>query len=342
MKNLEKLIRELNNIKGVLLKSRKYEDDSQYVKHSDGEWHKVLDVKDDGKPHGEGGGNWYHLEDVKSPVHQNDRGPLASGKMLNAGIKKSDEDEIKIEEKKRQYANINNKMPDPMKENTNIAIKEAKRKKMNKEEGGPDMASPDKPKGLDDKRKPVTHDECGRPFAKKDGSEPDEETKNFLEHFDPPTKHPKEPTAGMPASNKPGQKTTSTGFKLKLVKALSDAGYRESALLLKNWGEMDSIATEMAKSNYGPKKIGDEKVSLYSDTDNIKRKQGRTGVEVEGAGGNRAQKEWASGGRDSTKSQIDREAKELKAKNKKQPVKTMADFSPEQIKAMEEAANKIR
>ena len=30
----------------------------------------------------------------------------------------------------------------------------------------PDMASPDEPKGLKNKRKPVTHDECGRPFAK--------------------------------------------------------------------------------------------------------------------------------------------------------------------------------
>lgn len=30
----------------------------------------------------------------------------------------------------------------------------------------PDMASPSKPKGLESKRKPVTHDECGRPFGK--------------------------------------------------------------------------------------------------------------------------------------------------------------------------------
>ena len=35
---------------------------------------------------------------------------------------------------------------------------------------------------------------------------------------------------------------------LKLVKALGDAGYRESALLLKNWREMDATAEEMYKS----------------------------------------------------------------------------------------------
>ena len=33
---------------------------------------------------------------------------------------------------------------------------------------------------------------------------------------------------------------------LKLVKALEEAGYRQSALLLKNWGEMDTIAKQMA------------------------------------------------------------------------------------------------
>lgn len=34
---------------------------------------------------------------------------------------------------------------------------------------------------------------------------------------------------------------------LRLVKALEDAGHRTSALLLKNWGEMDHIAKDMAK-----------------------------------------------------------------------------------------------
>lgn len=45
-----------------------------------------------------------------------------------------------------------------------------------------------------------------------------EETKNFLDHWEPATKHPKEPTAGMPEGKKPGQKITPTGFKLKVVK----------------------------------------------------------------------------------------------------------------------------
>ena len=54
--------------------------------------------------------------------------------------------------------------------------------------------------------------------AKKSDYGADDDTKNFLEHFDPETKHPLEPTAGMPKSNKLGERTTGTGFKLKIAK----------------------------------------------------------------------------------------------------------------------------
>ena len=36
--------------------------------------------------------------------------------------------------------------------------------------------------------------------------------------------------------------------KERLIKALADAGHRESALLLKNWGEMDDIAKALSKN----------------------------------------------------------------------------------------------
>ena len=91
---------------------------------------------------------------------------------------------------------------------------------------------------------------------------------------------------------------------------------------------------DLHKSNYGTTKDG-KFVSLYTDKDNIQRKMGRTGVEVEGAGGNRAQKQWASSGRGSTKSQIDRQVAADKAKNKKQPIKTLADMSPEEKQKLE-------
>jgi len=76
----------------------------------------------------------------------------------------------------------------------------------------------------------------------KSRSEPDKETKSYLDSFTPETKHPAEPTAGMPKGTKRGEKVTSTGFKLKLIKALADSGFHPSALLLKNWNEYDENA----------------------------------------------------------------------------------------------------
>ena len=49
---------------------------------------------------------------------------------------------------------------------------------------------------------------------------------------------PKQESGQRKQSNKPSH--------LKLVKALANAGHRESALLLKNWGEMDNIAKAMS------------------------------------------------------------------------------------------------
>ena len=90
---------------------------------------------------------------------------------LKKSLIKDEWTDKKVEEKKNQYVNIDNKMPDPMKTNLGIASKEFKRKKknMNKEEQRDENSQPiemETPAGLKDKRKPVTHDECGRPFAK--------------------------------------------------------------------------------------------------------------------------------------------------------------------------------
>ena len=65
-------------------KDGEYEGGAQYV-HHEGVWKRVNDVKDDKRPISEGGGNFYHIEGVKDPVHQDDRGKLATGNLLNAG-----------------------------------------------------------------------------------------------------------------------------------------------------------------------------------------------------------------------------------------------------------------
>ena len=279
-------------------------------------------------------------------------------------VKKDEENERKIKEKKEQYKNINEKSPDPMKTNTAYA------KKYLGKGDAPDMASPDAPKGLDNKRKPVTHDECGRPFRKEEHRDEkedkklindivdremdehnqkmhsgqkaqksddygaDKDTKNYLEHFNPATKHPKEPTAGMPAGKKQGERTTPTGFKLKvvkadLVKALAEAGHHESALLLKNWDEMDDNAHAMMKSSYGPKDL-----NLYDAAANQKRKQTRTGEEIEGAGQNKGVRQYTSAKEGTAKEQASRQAKVDQVKSKSNPVKT---YSPEELKAFADA-----
>lgn len=167
---------------------------------------------------------------------------------------------------------------------------------------------------------------------------PDSETESFLNSFSPKNTHPKDPMAGMPDSTASGQKTTPTGFKLKLVKALADAGHRESALLLKNWGEYDKTAdmmkSELEKSNYGPKDM-----NLYSPTDNAQRKARNTGDSYTDIGQNKNSKAYTT---TSSSSQKASEANQQKAQDikAKTSLKTMDSFSPEQIKAMEAKANK--
>ena len=124
----------------------------------------------------------------------------------------------------------------------------------------------------------------------------------------------------------------------KLIKALDDAGHRESALLLKNWGEMDSNAEALSKSN-DIKPFGQ---NIYDEKANVGRKINRTGAEVIGAGKNTAVQGAAQRMGSGTSLQDAHEVSQAKAQKKKTKAstKTMKDFSPEQIKEMEDKANK--
>jgi len=98
----------------------------------------------------------------------------------------------------------------------------------------------------------------------------------------------------------------------------------------------DNGQWSLDKSNYGPKDM-----ELYSTKDNIKRKSNRTSVEVEGAGGNKAQKEWASGGRDSTKNQLARQVKTDQEKSAQQPVKVFSEEEKVALQTKHDEAKKI-
>lgn len=181
-----------------------------------------------------------------------------------------------------------------------------------KKEEEPNMASPGNEKGdIDKKKRPITHDECGRPFAKDDIDKKIQDKlraamdkKGFGEAD--ATRHIIDRDKGEKEALKPKPQPL---LQTELIKFDKNG----------QWS--------LDKSNYGPKDM-----KLYNAKDNIQRKSNRTGIEVEGAGGNRAQKKWASGGRDSTKSQVARQAKADQAKSAANPVKI---YSKEEIAALQ-------
>jgi hypothetical protein len=89
-----------------------------------------------------------------------------------------------------------------------------------------------------------------------------------------------------------------------------------------NINKISEAVSELSKSNYGPKGAG-----LYNPTDNIKRKANRTGEELKNVGQNIAVHEYTSATMGTAKQQANKEAKEAKVKNAKQPVKI---FTPEE------------
>jgi hypothetical protein len=99
--------------------------------------------------------------------------------------------------------------------------------------------------------------------------------------------------------------------------------------LLKNTSLEDTVSQLMAvaleKSNYGPKDIKGEKVSLYNPADNVGRKQRRTGVVHENVGQNKAEQKFTPSAFGTFSQQATREAKRDQKKSKLNPVKVYTD-----------------
>lgn len=156
-----------------------YNEDDTYM-HHEGSWKRVNNIKDDGRSMDQGGGNFYHVEGVKDPIHQDKKGNLATGAMINGG-----------------------------------------RAKINKTDVDENTA------GLDTIRLVS-------------------ESQNVRNN----TKPVKLPRVTVLANRKKLGKA-------ELIKSLEEAGHRESALLLKNWDEMDTVAKSMhEKSKYDYDKDG--------------------------------------------------------------------------------------
>ena len=85
------------------------------------------------------------------------------------------------------------------------------------------------------------------------------------------------------------------------------------------------------KSAYGPKDM-----MLYSSVDNMKRKATRTGEELEHVGQSKAVRQYTSAKEGTSQQQADRQAKVDKKKSAKNPVRTMQDMTPDELKAIKE------
>lgn len=238
-----------------------------------------------------------------------------------------------------------------------------------KQEEGPDIASPDKPKGLDNKRKPVTHDECGRPFAKEDGggaitpkdinafmrmskekrdAHPDKHI--YMEHLkvmgvdeDDLGKDENDAASLKNIQDKIRQEMDRRKFtEVDATRHIIDRDRgdkmpekpKEKPLLQAEMIKYDNNGQwSIEKSNYGPKGWG-----MYSQKDNTQRKMKNTGESFENAGKNVNAKKYTTSG--SSMSQAHEAAQEKKYKQQaKQSLRTLADMSPEEKAELEAKYN---
>lgn len=91
---------------------------------------------------------------------------------------------------------------------------------------------------------------------------------------------------------------------------------------------------ELRKSNYGPKGLG-----LYNAGDNQKRKENNTGESLDNIGQNKNLKQYTTSNSSVAAASEKNTAKEQRKKTKAS-TKTMKDFSPEELQAMTDKANK--
>lgn len=104
--------------------------------------------------------------------------------------------------------------------------------------------------------------------------------------------------------------------------------------------EQANKSDEAKKSNYGPKSIGGEKVSLYNEKDNINRKSRRVGDVHENVGQNKAAYKYTPSAHGTFAQQADREAKRDKKKSKANPVKVYTAEERAALQAKLDQGNK--
>jgi hypothetical protein len=103
----------------------------------------------------------------------------------------------------------------------------------------------------------------------------------------------------------------------------------EDLAISPNRGPVNVKKQDFEKSNYGPKGM-----DLYNPTDNIKRKDTRTGEVREDVGQNKAVRQFTSAKYGTAVQQASSQAQSDKKKSAKNPVKSMADMSEDELNAI--------
>lgn len=165
-----------------------------------------------------------------------------------------------------------------------------------------------------------------------------DKTKRSSRDYNPETKQIEKPGLQEATKKPPVDRKGLTVVKNDLVAALMENGFTQSARDLSIWDHKDLDALNMEKallkSNYGPKGMGQ-----YSEGDNQKRKESNTGESFKDVGKNVNAKKYTTT-KASMQAARDKATEKEQKKKTKESTRTMADFSPEELKAITDKANK--
>jgi hypothetical protein len=206
-------------------------------------------------------------------------------------------------------------------------LKEYKERDMSKEEGFEDQikANAEKKARQDAERKAKA-----QRLADK--------TKRGSRDYNYETKQIEKPGLQEAPKKEPVDRKGFTVVKNDLVEALMEKGFTQSARDLSIWDQKDLNAQNMEKallkSGYGPKNM-----SQYNPGDNQKRKENNTGESLKDIGKNINTKKYTTSNASMQAANEKATEKEQKKKTK-ESTRTMSDFSPEELQAMVDKANK--
>ena len=165
-----------------------------------------------------------------------------------------------------------------------------------------------------------------------------DKTRRGSRNYNHLTKQVERPGQQETPSKQPVDRKGLSLVKSDLVEALMEKGFTQSALDLSIWDQKDLNAQNMEKallkSGYGPKDM-----DQYNEGDNQKRKESNTGESLKDIGKNVNTKKFTTT-KSSTQAASEKSTEKEQRKKTKASTKTLDDFTPEELQAMTDKANK--